>query len=153
MKVLDPCCGGKMFWFDKNDPRVLFMDNRKESHILCDGREFNIQPDKLGCFTNLPFADGIFKIVVFDPPHFKNLGKTSWMAKKYGVLPKDWEELISKGFKECFRVLDLEGVLVFKWNEAQISIKKVLSLTKEKPLFGHTTMKNNKTIWMCFIKQ
>lgn len=24
--ILDACCGGKMFYFDKNDPRVLFQD-------------------------------------------------------------------------------------------------------------------------------
>lgn len=152
MKVLDPCCGGKMFWFDKNDPRALFMDNRKESHILCDGRKFNIKPDILGCFTCLPFPDRKFNLVVFDPPHFKNLGRKSWMAKKYGVLPIGWEVIISAGFRECFRVLKKDGVLIFKWNEAQISIKEVMSLTEYKSLFGHTTMKNNKTIWICFMK-
>lgn len=152
MKVLDPCCGGKMFWFDKNDSRVLFMDNRKEDHILCDGRKFSIKPDKLGCFTCLPFQNNKFNIVVFDPPHFKDLGYKSWMAKKYGVLPIGWEVLIKSGFRECFRVLKKDGVLIFKWNEAQISIKEVLSLTTESPLFGHTTMKNNKTIWICFMK-
>lgn len=152
MKVLDPCCGGKMFWFNKNDPRCFFMDIRQENHILCDGRKFSIKPDKLGCFTCLPFPDKKFKLVVFDPPHFKSLGRKSWMAKKYGVLPKEWEFLIMAGFRECFRVLDKNGILIFKWNEAQISIKDVLTCTDQKPLFGHTTMKNNKTIWMTFIK-
>ncbi len=37
--ILDACCGGKMFYFDKNDPRVLFQDIRKEETTLCDGRE------------------------------------------------------------------------------------------------------------------
>ena len=27
-KILDACCGGKMFYFDKEDPRVLFQDIR-----------------------------------------------------------------------------------------------------------------------------
>lgn len=27
--ILDACCGGKMFYFDKNDPRVLFQDIRE----------------------------------------------------------------------------------------------------------------------------
>lgn len=26
--ILDACCGGKMFYFDKHDPRVLFQDIR-----------------------------------------------------------------------------------------------------------------------------
>ena len=38
-KVLDACCGSRMFWLDKNDDRAHFNDIRKESHILCDGRE------------------------------------------------------------------------------------------------------------------
>ena len=28
--VLDPACGGRMFWFDKSDSRVLFGDVRDE---------------------------------------------------------------------------------------------------------------------------
>lgn len=36
--ILDVCCGGRMFYFDKNDPRVLFQDIREESMTLCDGR-------------------------------------------------------------------------------------------------------------------
>ena len=35
-RVLDPCCGSKMFWFDKTNPDVLFGDKRSESHVLCD---------------------------------------------------------------------------------------------------------------------
>lgn len=141
-----------MFWFDKNDDRVLFLDNRSEEHILCDKRKFNIKPCVRADFTSLPFSANTFKLVVFDPPHFKKLGKNSWMAKKYGVLGADWKEIISKGFKECFRVLDNDGTLIFKWNESQISIKDILSCTNQRPLFGHRTMVNNKTIWLCFMK-
>ena len=28
MKILDPCCGGRMMYFDKEDQRVLFGDIR-----------------------------------------------------------------------------------------------------------------------------
>ncbi|NBJ75120.1 SAM-dependent methyltransferase, partial [Neglecta sp. X4] len=27
MKILDACCGGRMFWFDKQNPFVTYMDN------------------------------------------------------------------------------------------------------------------------------
>ncbi|EPA3167199.1 SAM-dependent methyltransferase, partial [Yersinia enterocolitica] len=30
--VLDMCCGSRMFWFDKNDPRAIFSDIRAEKH-------------------------------------------------------------------------------------------------------------------------
>lgn len=29
--VLDPACGGRMFWFDKSDDRVLFGDVRDDA--------------------------------------------------------------------------------------------------------------------------
>ena len=35
--ILDTCCGGKMFYFDKYDKRVLFQDIRKMKTTLCDG--------------------------------------------------------------------------------------------------------------------
>lgn len=43
--ILDPCCGSRMFWFDKKDDRAVFTDKRSEQHILCDGRELIIEPD------------------------------------------------------------------------------------------------------------
>ena len=39
-EILDVCCGGRMFWFDKHNPDVLFSDIREEEHLLCDGRFF-----------------------------------------------------------------------------------------------------------------
>ena len=54
--VLDPCCGSRMMWFDKQDQRVLFGDQRTESHVLSDGRALEIKPDVKLDFTNLPFA-------------------------------------------------------------------------------------------------
>lgn len=67
--ILDVCCGGKMFYFDKNDPRVLFQDVREESMTLCDGRTFEVKPDIIGDFRSMAFADCSFSLVVFDPPH------------------------------------------------------------------------------------
>lgn len=75
------------------------------------------------------------------------------VAKKYGKLPKDWQSLIRDGFKECMRVLKPNGTLIFKWNESEIKAAEVLSVIPFKPLFGHTTGRQSKTIWMCFMKQ
>lgn len=153
MKILDASCGSKMFWFDKNHPDACFIDNRHESHILCDGRTLNINPDIVMDFTNLDFPDNTFKLVVFDPPHMNTLGKNSWMAKKYGVLPKNgWQSIIKRGFDECWRVLDNDGVLIFKWSDVDISLADILKIILRKPLFGHRTMINNRTIWLSFMK-
>ncbi len=151
-KILDPCCGGKMFWFDKKNPNVLFTDIRKEDIVLCDGRSFSINPDMISDFRDMPFKNNSFNMVVFDPPHLKRVGKKSWLAKKYGVLNKDWENDIKKGFEECFRVLKKDGVLIFKWNENQVKLNEVLNLTDKKPLFGHRTSRKGQTIWLAFMK-
>lgn len=151
-RILDACCGSRMFWFDKENPDVLFNDIRSESHVLCDGRSLEIKPDTQHDFTNLPFEDGSFKMVVLDPPHIDNLGKNSWMAKKYGVLLPTWETDIRAAVNECMRVLESGGVLVFKWNETRISVTDVLRIIDRKPLFGHTSGRQSKTIWLCFMK-
>jgi len=36
VSVLDACCGGRMFWFDKSDDRAVFVDKRREKHVLTD---------------------------------------------------------------------------------------------------------------------
>lgn len=150
--VLDACCGSKMFWFDKDNQDVLFCDQRKENHILCDGRVLDINPDMIIDFRNMPFADNSFYHVVFDPPHLKNLGASSWMAKKYGVLLDTWQDDIKKGFAECMRVCKVNGTVIFKWNEDQIKISDLVKLIGYKPLYGHKSGRQSKTIWMAFIK-
>jgi SAM-dependent methyltransferase len=154
-RIIDVCCGSRMFWFDKNNPDVLFIDKRKETLTAKDKdkiRVIDINPDMVADFTNLPFDDQSFYMAVFDPPHLKTLGATSWLAKKYGKLPDNWKEVIIKGFDECMRILKPNGILIFKWNESEIKASDVLSLIKYKPLFGHTTGRQSKTIWMAFIK-
>jgi len=83
--ILDPCCGSRMFWFDKKDDRAVFTDKRSERHTLCDGRELIIEPDMVMDFTDLQFDDEQFHMVVFDPPHLKNIFK--WNETQ--ILTKD----------------------------------------------------------------
>ena len=156
--VLDACCGSRMFWFDKADERCLFLDKRKERHELTDAsypggsRTLIIEPDMVGDFTKLPFEDERFYLVVFDPPHLVRAGSKGWLAKKYGKLGVDWREDLRKGFAECFRVLRPLGTLVFKWNENQVGLSKVLKLTEARPLFGNRGGKAGGSHWVVFQK-
>ena len=150
--VLDVCCGSKMMWFDKKDKRCVFADKRQEKTTLCDGRQLVVDPDILMDFTNMPFADNTFYLVVFDPPHLIRAGEKSWLAKKYGKLDQDWQDDLRQGFKECFRVLKPNGTLIFKWNETQIKVKDILALTDHQPLFGHLTRRSGCTHWFTFMK-
>ena len=149
-KILDVCCGSKMFWFQKNRDDTVYMDHRELEDVLCDGRKLEIKPDIIGDFRNIPFPDETFKLVVFDPPHLIKVGEKSWLAKKYGHLGNNWKEDIKQGFKESFRVLETNGILVFKWNEEQIKLSEILKLTDVNPLFGN---KRAKTHWLAFIKE
>ena len=151
-KILDPCCGSRMFHFDRQNENVVFGDIRTESHILCDGRSLEVAPDIEMDFRDMPFADASFHAVVFDPPHLVRAGNKSWLALKYGKLNADWHEDLAKGFSECFRVLKPNGTLIFKWNETQIKVSEVLALTDQKPFIGHPSGKRANTHWICFMK-
>ena len=159
-KALDPCCGTRMMWFDRQHPDVVFGDRRSEvltvtdrSHGRTDGtRTLCIEPDVLLDFRDLPYADATFRLVAFDPPHLVQAGPRSWLAARYGKLGSDWREDLRRGFAECFRVLEPEGVLVFKWNETQVKLREVLALTPEKPLFGQVSGRGGLTHWLVFMK-
>jgi hypothetical protein len=151
--ALDPCCGSRMWWFDRQHPAVVYGDRRREQHVLCDGRTLRIEPDFLMDFRALPFEAGSFKLVAFDPPHLVKAGPKSWMAAKYGKLSEDWRDDLKQGFAECFRVLATHGVLVFKWNEVQVPIREILALTPHQPMFGNTSGKRaSQTHFMVFMK-
>ena len=159
-RVLDPCCGSRMMWFDRAHPDVIFGDQRSETLTVTDrshgnpagSRVLRIEPDVMLDFRALPYPDGTFRLVAFDPPHLMRAGPRSWLAAKYGKLGTDWREDLRAGFAECFRVLATDGVLVFKWNETQVKIREVLALTPHRPLFGNTSGKKAGTHWMVFMK-
>lgn len=112
-KILDACCGSKMFWFDKENENTVFMDNRYYEDTLCDGRTLKINPDIIADFRHMPFENESFYFVVFDPPHLLKAGENSWLAKKYGKLKLDtWKDDIRQGFNECMRVLKQNGTLI-----------------------------------------
>lgn len=157
--ILDACCGGRMFWFDHNNPNALYVDKRvMERQVIWrskDGkqvREFEVRPDVVADFQQLPFEDNTFFHIVFDPPHLTKAGETSWLAKKYGFLTENWREVLTNGFNECWRVLKPYGTLIFKWNEENVKVSEVLNLFKVPPLYGHQGGKCGKTHWLAFVK-
>ncbi|UQS82592.1 class I SAM-dependent methyltransferase [Bombilactobacillus folatiphilus] len=156
-KVLDMCCGGRMFYYQPNHPDVTFCDIRQGTFDLGTyptnygqrERTIKVDPDVICDFRDLPFENNSFDLVVFDPPHLISAGKNSWLAKKYGVLNKTWSSDIVQGFNEAMRVLRAGGTLIFKWSDEQIPVTKVLKSIDFKPLFGD---KRGKTRWLVFFK-
>ena len=151
--ILDACCGGRMFWFDKKQPNTLYIDNRiREKGHEQNRPNHSVMPDIQMDFKRLDFPDKRFKLIIMDPPHL--IGKeTTHMMKQYGWLNKEtWKEEIKEGFDECWRVLEDYGVLIFKWNEASIKKKEVLSVLNRQPLFGHQILSKIPSHWFCFMK-
>lgn len=151
-RILDVTAGSKKMWFNKKHPDTVYTDFRDEDITLFDGRMLQVRPDVVADFRSLPFPDESFHLVVFDPPHLKELGGKSVMAQSYGVLFSTWETDIRDGWLECMRVLKPNGTLIFKWNEFQITLNQVLAVIPGSPLFGHTSGKHGRTKWMAFIK-
>ena len=152
--ILDACCGPRMFWFNKHHPNCLYIDNRIREKGYIDNRpNREVKPDVIMDFRNMDFEDKSFKLIAWDPPHLKALQESSRMHKSYGCLNAiTWQGDLKCGFEECWRVLDDYGVLIFKWNEFDIPLKKILKLFHTQPLFGHSTGTKERTKWMCFMK-
>lgn len=156
--VLDMCCGPRMMWFDKHDPRVIYIDKRRERHAMNRPKRGTVEwtetdPDQLSDFTDLPFPDETFDHVVFDPPHFERSGKMGYLAMKYGWLDGDWRKMLAAGFAEGFRVLRPGGTLIFKWTDTENPVSEILKLTSMRPLYGHKSGKQARTHWIAFLKQ
>lgn len=73
-KILDVTCGSRTMWFDKNNPAALYCDKRIEDMEVAFGKartsihQLHVHPDVVCDFTDLPFPDESFPLVVFDPP-------------------------------------------------------------------------------------
>ena len=157
-RILDITCGMRGIWFDKHHPAAIYCDRRKEHFVSEHGtvksvRNIDVNPDVLCDFTNLPFDDGKFDLVVFDPPHLIG-NDNSWIKKMYSYYPTKEDALrdIKKGFDEGMRVLRDGGVLIFKWAETRIPTRDIINAIGTEPLFGHRSGKKSNTHWMCFMK-
>lgn len=164
MKILDATCGAKNMWFNPNHPLVTYMDKREGKFIswikrAADRRIVNINPDIVADWTkHIPFEDGEFDIVLFDPPHVvRNKECNIHSDNQYGILLKDtWKQDLNKGINELFRVLKPYGVFIFKWGQFSVSIDDVIKLFPYPPIFGNKTMgqsvNDKDTIWLVFLK-
>ena len=145
--ILDATAGYRMMWWDKQHPETVYMDQRK-----------SVKPDIVARWQNLPFIDGCFNLIVWDPPHTYS-GPQGIFREKFGVLnPDTWHYEHYKAFKEFRRVLKDKAFLILKWNDASKNVNKIINMADGwRPMFGHKTAFNNKnkgqTLWFCFMKK
>lgn len=101
-KILDVTCGGRSIWFNKQHPLALYCDKREVEYEQTFGkaqpatRQIKVHPDVIADFTDLPFEDNTFHLVVFDPPHIvSENGNNRWLTKAYGYYTSKDEALKS----------------------------------------------------------
>lgn len=110
-RILDATVNAGRFW--EGSPRpVLGLD--------IDARH---RPDVVGDNRRMPFADGCFDVVVYDPPHIPNQGKdrAKDFNTRFGLVLKsslaqgyNFTHLYPAFVREAYRVLRQEGVLFCK---------------------------------------
>ena len=156
-EILDACCGGRMWWWDKKHPLAVYMDKREAPPGSSFRPNWSCEPDLIGDFRAMPFEDESFQLVVFDPPHLTREDPTAVLCAetglRYGVLQRDTaDDDLRLGFAECWRVLSPGGTLVFKWGG---KVDRVRPLWPAEPIVGTRSLRKGSglgTRWFVFYK-
>jgi SAM-dependent methyltransferase len=155
-QIIDVCCGGKMWWFNKSRRGVLMMDNRKVEPGTVKGENWSVEPDLVADFTKIPFENESFYKVVCDPPH-KIKNDSGIITQKYGFLGENWQEKLTLMFEECWRILKPGGTFIFKWADTSIPPRKVLECfdkwEERLDVSTHTKKGVNNTYFFSFFKE
>lgn len=105
-KILDPCCGPKT-WLRGNKGRYVTSDILRSAN-----------PDVISDMKYLPYADGTFDAIRFDPPHLIRNDRKSWNPSylKYGHWKnrREWEIALYKVNEEFHRVTKKGATLLVK---------------------------------------
>ncbi|MGH9929756.1 MAG: hypothetical protein ACREA9_11100 [Pyrinomonadaceae bacterium] len=110
-RILDATVNSGRFWKGSTRP-VIGMDISSSHH-----------PSILGDNMVMPFADGVFDVVVYDPPHVPNQGKDRLkdFNSRFGLggrSPKEngytFSHLYPPFVAEAYRTLIVEGILLCK---------------------------------------
>ena len=122
---------------DPTYSRGNFYNNTSIEHPIY---KFDIYPQaqgvKYGDSRNLPLNDSSISCLMFDPPFLATTGKSltasnenNRINKRFGVYPseKELHRFYVDSMREAYRVLDDNGVLIFKCQDKVSSGKQYMS--------------------------
>lgn len=170
--ILDANAANRTMWTFKDWEECIYTDMEKKltvkPTIFCDHRA-------------MPFKDGVFTSIFFDPPHFYNdkgsfysiPDKETFMKKwqGYGEIPRYYGgdkyktqmallRYIVDALKEFYRIMTPDGLLWLKWNETFVTLNTL------RPLFdnyhemltipvrlSNPNRTEKQTYWVCWCKQ
>lgn len=116
MPVVEVGCFGLM-----KNPTFSFKTFGMPIYFICDAASWS-SSDVIADFTEMPYPDSSFKLVVFDPPHLDNANEDAYMAQKYGTLRRfKWQEDIKKGFWRMYESAWTKRNTDFQMNETRSS--------------------------------
>jgi len=143
-RTLDMTAGNRCIWFEQGD--TVFVDRR-----------FGARPSVVASWADLPFADGTFDFIVFDPPHC-SLG-SGRMAERYGrvTIAQLMQDIIA-GSREAWRVARAGALMALKWSTHDIGLQRVLThLPGWRPMFGHKigvrTLHKSDVYWVLLARE
>lgn len=129
MRILDLTAGNRACWFDRQDPRAIFVDKRPE-----------VAPMIVADACALPAEiEGPFDLVVFDPPH-ENTAARSGMTRSYGhSTTAEINALLRGGAKEAWRLTTANALMAFKWSDTARKLATVLPMLEPywTPILAH----------------
>ena len=154
--MIDLCCGGRHWLYNKDPHDLLCMDIRSvEKGAIALQPNWNVTPDIIGDYTDMRelFEDSSFRYAFWDIPHAINL--SGIMGMKYGELGGTWKEDLAKGFKEIHRILEDRGALILKFADVSISFRDLLNAldidnVPLKPLLPTVSKKGVINTGSCF---
>jgi len=170
--ILDATAGNRTMWELKDYPNIIYSDME---------RKLKNKPTLYADNTTLPFLDGIFDTIFYDPPHNWGGGDEpnpiypseikKWKQKHvpFAFTYYGWDKYKTRvglfrhvyaAQKEFQRVLKPDGLLWFKWNEMRIPLDRILAcfsdwltlLTLRVNDVSHTASEH-QTFWICFAKE
>jgi len=170
--ILDATAGNRTMWKTKNAENIVYIDVEKR---------LAKKPTIFADNTNTPFLPETFDTIFYDPPHsyatytgiYSYPDSASFQKdwRGYGKVPRyyGWDKYksaqallahIYRAQEEFKRILKADGLLWVKWNDLDISVRRILAIFHDWDMLLQLYIKSptqtfgkKQTYWICLTKK